>query len=59
MNFKGSLPGLEEFQKEFSTDDLKEDNKIGGGLMGTVYAITSKRDGRMFALKKISAEELG
>ena len=31
MNFKGSVLGLEEFQKEFSIDDLKEEYKIGGG----------------------------
>ena len=50
---KRAVPGLEEFEKEFNNDDIKKSNFIGGGAFGSVYAIKSKKDGRIYALKNI------
>ena len=38
---------------------MNEDNKIGFGAFGTIYAITSKKDGKIYAVKKIETEKTG
>ena len=48
-----SLPGFEEFEKEFNSKDLNRENEIGSSEYRFVFAIKSKKDGQIYAVKNI------
>ena len=53
------IPGKEEFQKEFNLSDLNVDTEISRGNFGTVYAIQSKKNGKMCAVMQMPSDESG
>ena len=59
MAEKRAVPGLEDFQKEFTLSDLTPDNELSQGAQGIVYEITSKKDSKSYALKKLFLEAQG